>query len=475
MSTVLSPGLEASARRLEREPNDPGAWAGAARALEAQSSWSDAAQAWRKSLELAPNSPDGWLSLGRVLARLGVQDDPARCYRNALSVSPGRVDALVALGLSVLRTGDVDEAGRCFAEALARDEHHDDALAGAAMVLERRGLLDDAWNVAERARSNHVLSAVALTDMALQNGRTRDALRRVQRALSGHPDNALLLYAKADLLDRTGQHQAAFVAYARANRAQRVPFDGAEFQASVEGLKRFWTAERFTVAGDARTERPVFLVGAPRSGTSLVEQILSRHPDVHALGESTLLGDVAGALPPIDQLTNDAWSELADAYLSELPTDGKRVVDKMPANLFHLGIVGCMFPAARIVFVERAPVDVGWSCFRQPFGAGHAWATDLGDIAAYLQGTGDLAAHWRSVLPVAHHTVRYEHLVEAPESEVDALLGFLGLSACDDCLRPEEAPRHVATRSRLEVQRPIHAGSVGRSAPYHRWLADLTG
>lgn len=475
MATDHEPALALAADELERRPDDPAAWIRAAGALEAAGATAEAERAWRKALALDPQAAPAWLGLGRCLGRRGVHAEALRCHREAVRLAPDHADARVALGLSALHVADLDEATRCFQAVLARRADHADARAGLALTWVRRGRPDRAWAEASRVRPPTALAALALAEAAPRLRRNARALDAIDHALAAGGDPVLLHHARGDLLDAMGRHRAAFDAFSTANRLRGLFFDGEAHRRATRQLAAAFPAGAFAPTSRHTSARPVLIVGMPRSGTTLVEQMIGRHPDVDPRGELETLRELARAaggypLPPLDEA---ACTALSETYLAAIDGPGLRATDKMPNNVLHLGLAARLLPGARVVFVERDPVDVGWSCFRQPFGPGLPWATSLEGIAAWYGGVRALTDHWRRVLPLPTHTVVYEQLVAEPEAEIRALLAFLDLPFHPDCLAPHESGRAVATRSFAQVQEPLHRRHVRRSDPYLRWLGPV--
>jgi hypothetical protein len=234
------------------------------------------------------------------------------------------------------------------------------------------------------------------------------------------------------------------------------------------------------------TELPIFVIGMPRSGTTLVEHILASHAQIHGAGELTdiqrMVADLPNALHAtmaypecLARVDTGVVRDLGERYVQRLRAKGgsmARVIDKMPENFFHLGLIGTLLPGARVIFCRRDALDTCVSCYTQNF-RNLRWACDLQDLAAYYQQYVRLLKHWSAVLPVRKVDVQYEELVTNPEPVIRQLIGFCGLEWDERCLAPEKNPRAVQTASRLQVKQPIHAGSIGRWKKYERHLGPL--
>jgi hypothetical protein len=294
-------------------------------------------------------------------------------------------------------------------------------------------------------------------------------------------------FALAALHDEAGDRDRAFARAGEANRLKRAVFDPDGYGALIDRLVAAFDRSAMTRYPRAahHDERPVFVVGMPRSGTSLVEQILASHPAVHGAGELTEIGLLAlstareGRAYPesVAGLDRRALTAIADAYrgrLDELAPGAARVVDKMWQNVEYLGFIALLFPAARIIYCRRDPADVGLSCYFQHFfGQGVPFAYDLAHIGRYCREQARAMAHWREVLELPLLEVEYERLVAEPDAEIRRLVDFAGLPWDPACLRFHETERVVRTASHAQVRRPMYRSAVGRHRAYARFLEPL--
>jgi tetratricopeptide (TPR) repeat protein len=235
---------------------------------------------------------------------------------------------------------------------------------------------------------------------------------------------------------------------------------------------------------DNASGMPFFVFGMPRSGTTLVEQILCSHPAVGSIGESAMIGDlakgVAAARPDfyqgarIETQTLDRLGQLYLEHAKAITPDKPHFVDKMPNNFLHLGLISCLFPEARMIHCRRNPLDTCLSCYSTLFTHGHEYSYDQEDLGHYYSLYRDLMAYWREVLPADRILeVDYEKLVDDSENQVRRILDFCGLSWDPMCLRFYETKRHIKTASLNQVRSPIYKTSVGRSEKYCPWLGRL--
>jgi hypothetical protein len=292
-----------------------------------------------------------------------------------------------------------------------------------------------------------------------------------------------------DLYERAKDHDKAFTYHQESNRLKENRFDPA---AHADRISRTIAICDRTLLGSGphainASELPVFIVGMPRSGTSLVEQILASHPQVHGAGE---LGDIMqiasglgarihpGARYPdcLREVSPALLDDIASRYLEKLggmDASARRVTDKMPHNYLHLALIQMLFPKARVIHTARNPLDTCVSIYFQEFSSEHAYAYDLDHLAAYYHQYERLMQHWEQTIDLPMLKVKYEDLVEDQEAWSRRMIDFLGLEWDDQCLKFFENKRHVATPSYDQVRQPLYARSVERWRRYDRYLGPL--
>ncbi|MEO5336271.1 MAG: tetratricopeptide repeat protein [Magnetospirillum sp. WYHS-4] len=427
----------------------------------------EAESACRRAVELAPHAAEALVVLGTVLLAKGDGDEALAVFQQAVHLNPGHAEARLDLAAALYRLGRVDEAIAAYREAGAISAAAARASDGMGVALLAAGRLAEARYAFREALDLDPNLAGTWYNLASAGEPLTEADAGAMAALLGKADlapagRAALHFALGDLRDREGKPGEAFAHWRSGNDLRRRDFDADDFDARIEAIMAAFPAASFAAwkKGEGDSERPVFVVGMPRSGTSLVEQILASHPEIFGAGEL----DAIGSLEPGD----------AAAYLRRLQAMAPwaaRVVDKTPANFLHLGAIARMFPGARVIHCLRDPRDVLLSCYQQNFAVGHAWTTSLEGIARYQAAHDRLMHHWRRALPLPLLEVSYEALVADPEAWSRRLIDFLGLSWHEACLRFFETKRPVLTASAAQVRRPVYASSVGRWKVY----ADLLG
>lgn len=411
--------------------------------------------AFRQVTELAPSAAAGWANRASVAAELGVLDEPEQCYRQAIRLAPTEQKHRVRLGFLLLGQGRLDEAELLFTSAQGAE-----ASCGLAQVLEHRGELASALTV-----------LAPVLKEAPSFPRLGVVFARLARRL-GHPEqgeallctlqpSAEVLFERGHCLDAMGRPAQAWACFERANAALGQSFDPGEFLAEVWAERSLPGTQRSTLDGSGL----VFIVGMPRSGTSLVEQILSRHPQVHAMGEREIVPRIARQLGRLGwpDMGAGVLNHLGHSVLEGLPAE-RVCTDKMPDNWRHVPLIRRMLPGARIVHCRRRLQDCLLSNFMQHYASSAmAWSTSIEGLSTYAQAYASA--------DIGGIDVHYEELVSAPEEQIRGLLRALELPFHDACLHPERSQRSVATASYAQVKSPIHTRSVGRAQAYSAFLA----
>ena len=455
--------------------------------LRDQGRLAEAEATFRRSLALEPDSALALNNLGIVLQGQGRLAEAEAALRQAVGVKPDHARAHVNLGNVLLDLGRIGEAIEVLERAHALDPNNAKAAYNLGVALQYAGRLGEAAEALRAAVALEPGYAEAHYALGRQGAADADALR--QALPSAAEDSETLLFALAHALDQQDDTDGAFTALAEANALHRARLDfdigAAEAQlAAVAGAFGSALIERLQGGGDPR-QRPIFIVGMPRSGTTLVEQILAAHPDVEGLGEIDALGRVVTGVQRRAGEAFPAWAPdlspadcraLGEAYLASLPpTPGKtRITDKAIANLQYVGLIQLILPQAPIIHVTRDPRDVGLSCFFTRFSTGLDYAYDLAELARYQRAYDALMAHWRRVLPEGGMLeIAYEDLVTNLDAAARRLTAHCGLAWDPACLDFHASSRPVKTASLAQVRRPLYATSVGRWRRYQRHLQPL--
>jgi tetratricopeptide (TPR) repeat protein len=457
---------EASFRKaLVLEPDFAEALNNLGNVLRARERFEEAAAVYRRAIEVKPDYADAHYNLANALRDLGRSEEGERHFRRGLELAPRHAEAQLDRGKALQVMGRLEEARRLFAQAITRNP----ALIEAHKSLV--GLLTQEPSSGEMT---------LLEDLA-----------RRERALS-HRERILLHFTLARAYELFERYDEAFQSLSKANRLRRrsIAYDIAPEQDYVACLKRVFSRELLTakaVAGNPTT-LPIFIVGFQRSGTTLTEQILASHPQVHGAGElgfmTALLAELSideprrlGFPESMAFVSEGKLRQLGETYaarLSALAPDAGRITDKMPDNYFLLGLIRLMLPRAKLLHVRRNPMDTCMSCYATHFTQGHPYTYDLTELGHRYRMYRELMDHWNAVLPAGSMLeVDYEDVIEDLEGQARRILAYCGLPWDDRCLSFHEAERPVETASLAQVRRPLYRSSVGRRRAYAKHLRPL--
>jgi len=469
-----------------------------ATALTRQRQFDAAAALWRRADDRYPGNADILEGLSWVLAELGQTSDSVRACEQAMLCRPGSPKLMTLRASLLIRNRDVDPAMELLQAALRIDDTLVDSWLQLGYVQAMRGRHDEAARSYSKILSLEPGHASAITGLVnIARTEASDDVLALMAKIHLDPaataiDRASAGFLLAEAAQKRGDHDAAFAAFQSANAVNRAARTGLEPGQQARGLAGLVDAlgacfTRRTVGDMARlgidSALPAFIVGLPRSGTSLVEQIAASHPAVVGLGErDDFIAALGPDLLPMWQLPMALWDadkvrEAANGFverLRERDTDASRIIDKLPSNVRWLGHIAALLPNARIIVCRRDLRDILWSCYTHSFQEdGMAWADTLEDCAAYAREVERLMDHWNQVFPGRFHEVYYEDMVEDLEGEARRLIDYLGLPWDPACLSFHKTERVVMTASHWQVRQPLYATSVGRWRPYRKHLGPL--
>jgi tetratricopeptide (TPR) repeat protein len=453
---------------------------------------------------LYPNREQILCNLGD-LSMLEDHLEQAMSYANsALTINPRFFDAHYLLGRIHRQQQDYDQALYNFNNAMNIQPSNENIIGSIAEILEIRGefaLAQELLQPLIQRKTGNPLVLKAYSALTRSCDREREATRILEEAIAkGGLDisNQIRLHSElGKQYDRLEDYPQAFEHYKRANILERelnkqIWEKAGPVHASREEIKiwhsrygyEFW---RQLPRSGALSTRPIFVIGMPRSGTTLAEQILSSHPDIYGAGElpdmqdlAQQLGDSATGIDPFQHLARLSQQVLGGAATKYLKTlDQKspetlRVVDKMPMNFWHLGIISLLFPNASVIHMTRDPRDTCLSVYFQRFSSSMSFTTDLMELAAYYLAYAEVMRYWKTVLDIEIMELRYEDLVSDQERVIRKMIEYCGLQWDDRCLHFYLNERDVHTPSYDQVRRPMYDKSIGRWKNYERQLAPLT-
>ncbi len=516
-------------RALQTEPGNPQSHYNLGIACKDQHKWEEAAAAFQDCVDLAPDNAEAMNSLGNALRLAGQQEEALDWLKRALSLQSGHPAILLNLGMLHNQLGRHVEAETYLSQVVATQSGNAEAWNDLGVARSKLGKPDEAVQAyieATRIRRDFSLAWLNRGQLEEQLGQLEAAVKSFQQAISSNPvlidahfhlahlrnhrstsgeiealealwgkgglddtQASRLAYALGFAHESNGDYERAFhyMGEAHGLLGKRHRFDLDSHREAVLDNLALCTPENLTAQSNLanQDERPVLICGMPRSGTTLVEQILASHPQVFATGEQVILARLAGELaaetgthfPACLLNANQEW--LVDAtrqYKQAVLVasgDSRRVVDTTPMNYLYLALIAVLYPKARIVMCMRDPLDTCLSIYRQPLTGPHAYAHNLGTLGQFYALHTQLARHWQELFQSRLLVLRYEELVDKPEQVTRGLLEHCGLPFDPACLAFHETDRQVRSPSASQVRQPLYRSSVGAWQNYEQHLGPL--
>jgi tetratricopeptide (TPR) repeat protein len=513
---------EVMAKQFPNEPNTANLLGATYAAL---GQMDQAIASYRKALQSWPDYAEAHSNLGDALLGLGKTEEAAASYQKAVHLKPELAFAQTNLGAALIQLGDAEAAVSSLIKALEIDPRLAEAHNNLGMAFNALGRPEEAISSLTTALQINPDFAEAHSSLGAtlkSLGRTGEAIASYSRALKINPalarahrflstvktyqngdpqlrqmrqllqqenlskdDRTDLNFALAKAHEDTGDYDRAFSYFAEGNRLRRekLNYDIASTRALFARIKETFANEipilrDIEEPGPDSRERPVFVLGMPRSGTSLVEQILASHSQVHGAGELVLMGQAVNAVDWASRkLSADQLRFVRGTYLSGLEKLGRpefHVVDKMPINFWWIGFIIAALPGASIIHVKRDARATCWSNYKQYFSErGNGYAYDLQDVTEYFKMYVDLMSYWHELFPDRIVDLDYESLTENQEEETRKLLGQIGLEWEDQCLDFHKTERAVQTASALQVRRAMYQDSSSDWQKYEKYLEPM--
>ncbi len=435
---------------LRQAQHLPLAWRGLAPTLSTLGRIEEAAAGAKYLIKIEPENPQSWIVLAGIATRLLRQEEALAAYERAAQLKPQEVRLQMSIGHVLKTLGRRSESEAAYKAAIAMQPDLGEAY----------------WSLADL--KNYHFSDAEVAQMQEQLGRAGIA----------RSDEAQFLFALGKALEQRHQYPDAFAAYARGNAIRRLdaPFDIAQFEQRCDRIRSAFDAEFFaTVRGSGNPSRaPIFIVGLPRSGSTLIEQILASHSRIEGTMElphilnfvrefDDLVPSRDGYPQTVRSVAVERFEQLGSRYLHEtapLRSGKEHFTDKLPNNFSHIGLIRAILPRAILIDARRHPMDACFSTFKQHFAEGQTFSYDLDDLGRYYRCYLSLMDHWDEVLPGAVLRVQYEELVRDPDTQIRRLLDHCGVEFETACLSFHETKRSVRTASAEQVRRPIYTSGV---------------
>lgn len=456
----------------------------------AQGKLDEAIASYNRALELRPNYAEAFNNLGYALAEQKKHDEAIVQYQKALSLKPDYVDAYNNLGLSLRERGEYEAAIGCYRRALELQPDFGKANNNMGTLYQQLGRFDEAiacYMKSIALKNNYAPAYRNLVHCRKFTEQDMPILKELETYLESadlsRNDESDIHFALGKIHDDFGQHEQAFLHYKKANELEheKYTFDREQHSQMINTMIEQFSASFFEARNNFGSDSalPIFILGMMRSGTTLVEQIISSHPEVFGAGELDFWADQAKKYPPesVSELNVESVQGMAAdclAYLKHFSTDALHITDKMPNNYLKIGWIHLAFPKAKIIHCKRNPADICLSIYSHKFGGYHPYGYDLDDLAFYYEEYERLMDHWRAVLPSdVFLEVQYEELVADQEKVSRRMLEFCGLGWHEQCLDFHQKDRPVKTASCWQVRQPLYISSVERWRKFEPFLGPL--
>lgn len=458
--------------------------------------FSEAIRYYEQTIVLQDTHVDSYCGLASTLISLFKFDKAIHLLESNISRLPVTACLYFYLAFAYQEQGNIEKAKFYFKRVIDIDRNHYDAQTGLAGLLALQGdyeKADERLRGILKSEPDHVSATIAFTSFASQFKAIEEAIQMGKKCLEKDKLNNIskskLVFALANLYEQTGKLDKAFEYYRMGNKLKGAVFDEKKYNNMFDSLKATYTADVIEKLQNVskNSVNPIFIIGMPRSGTSLAEQILASHPDVYGAGELPTINRIINQLPSslktalpypecLEKIDKKILKNLASQYLKELQLTSngeKNITDKMPLNSIHLGFISLMFPTARIIYCTRDPRDTCLSCYFKNFSGEHPYAYSLNSLGKFYRMHEKLMAHWLKVIPNPTFELSYEKIVKDPDAIIRELIDYCGLDWDNACMDFHKTKRAVATASHSQVRKKMYSSSVGKWRHYEQHLGKL--
>ncbi len=452
----------------------------------------------RRATQLAPALEPAWMMLGLLLHESSRPQEAIECYQRAIAIEPGNASAWSGLGADHAQVGDMDKSADAYARSLALQPgspgiHMSYAHALKALGRQPEALREYRTAIAQKADFGEVYWSMAnLKVFRFEPAEVAAMEEQVQREDLSPSADVHFRFALGKAYEDAGDHDRAWEFYHTGNQRQRplVSYDPVGFEARHKEIAEVFTRE-FLDQHEGQgfeSEAPIFIVGLPRSGSTLIEQILASHSQVEGTLELPALGEIAVSTAryrygrenreypgTVRELRDCDFPAYGQQYIDQTriyrATDRPRFTDKLPNNFSHIGFLHLILPNAKIINARRHPLDSILGSFKQLFGKGQNFTYDMDELVLYYRQYHEIMRHWHRVLPGKVLDVHYEETVGDLEGQVRRILAHCGLPFEEACLRFHETDRAVRTASSEQVRQPLYTRALGTWRRYEKHLS----
>ena len=446
---------------LKLNPSFALAWDNLAKLYRIQNKLSKSIPAFKNLIKLDPNNFEALVSLGTVYIKLSKYKDGIDLYKKALVINPENARVHLSMGHALKTLGNREDCERAYQNAIKNY-----SLSGEAY-----------WSLANLKTYQFDSNEIIAMENAIKNNMHQDELIQIYFALG-----------KA--YETNKNYKKSFKNYQKGNWEQRkkINYNAEEYKKYTDEIIQFFSSNKdlLKINKGCLSKEPIFILGLPRSGSTLIEQILSSHsliegtqelPNIMGISREIKSMDIDKKYPSnIKLLNDDDFFNYGLKYINETKwtrSDKPYFIDKMPNNYIHIGLIKLILPNAKIIDARRNPMDACFSCFKQYFARGQHFTYDLDDIARYYKDYERLMDFWKSIFPDSIYTIKYEDVINDPDNEVHSLLNYLELDFEDSCLNFYKSKRPVKTASSEQVRQPIYKSGLDYWLNYENDLLTL--
>ena len=446
---------------LKLNPSFALAWDNLAKLYRIQNKLSKSIPAFKNLIKLDPNNFEALVSLGTVYIKLSKYKDGIDLYKKALVINPENARVHLSMGHALKTLGNREDCERAYQNAIKNY-----SLSGEAY-----------WSLANLKTYQFDSNEIIAMENAIKNNMHQDELIQIYFALG-----------KA--YETNKNYKKSFKNYQKGNWEQRkkINYNAEEYKKYTDEIIQFFSSNKdlLKINKGYLSKEPIFILGLPRSGSTLIEQILSSHsliegtqelPNIMGISREIKSMDIDKKYPSnIKLLNDDDFFNYGLKYINETKwtrSDKPYFIDKMPNNYIHIGLIKLILPNAKIIDARRNPMDACFSCFKQYFARGQHFTYDLDDIARYYKDYERLMDFWKSIFPDSIYTIKYEDVINDPDNEVHSLLNYLELDFEDSCLNFYKSKRPVKTASSEQVRQPIYKSGLDYWLNYEHDLLTL--
>ncbi|MCD6162642.1 MAG: sulfotransferase [candidate division Zixibacteria bacterium] len=452
-------------------------------AQQGQGKLDEALDSFNRARRINPNDAETYNNIGNVFQAKDMPDEAIENYHHVLKIKPEHEKACNNLGLALLEQDKADEAVASFNRAININPGFADAYNNLGNVLKELGRLDEADDNYRKAIKVDPNFAKAYTNMAYikKHADYNDDIRAMEDLIEKPELTDMqkmhLCFGLGKAFEDLHEYEKSFGFIKDGNKLKRSNYnyyisdDEKHFNRIINTFdERMF--QQYSGSG-CKDNTPIFIVGMPRSGTSLIEQILASHHDIYGAGELLYMGKIIsgagykaeyGKFPDyLSNLNRDDLIRLGQDYVNHLrrhSSSAKHITDKMPHNFLHIGLIKLILPNAKIIHCRRDPMDTCFSCYKTHFTGALKFAYDMTELGQYYNLYQNLMAHWHKVMPGYILDVRYEDVINDQQSQTERMLDFLDLSWDDACLSFHKTKRPVRTASSVQVRNPIYSSSI---------------